>query len=136
MSKEESNQEIKSELFTPSQNNKNENYQDYHIRIADEVIVKFREIVEKDAIQNLKLKEVFFYICCGILIALSLALISALNTLLTTDIPNNTLSFAAEIISIISAFVAAFMTLMRIITNNLFNAKTQESIVELLTKNK
>lgn len=131
MSKEINDTAMKNELL--QNHGTTIDYQD-HAQVVDEVIVNFRKIIEKDAEQNLSLKKWFFRICCTILVLLTAALIGALYVLLFHGIPNNTAPFAVEIVSIVSAFVAAFMTLMKIITHNLFTTKTLQSIVKIMAQ--
>ncbi len=99
-----------------------------------QVIGQFKDIIEKEADLNLELKKKFFYVCSFILVMLALMLMSLADTIVKYHLPDNSAAYAVELVSIISAFISAFMVLPRIIAKDLFSAKIQESLVSIVNK--
>ena len=99
-----------------------------------QVIGQFKDIIEKEASLNLRLKRNFFYVCSGILILLTIMLMILADTMVKFHLPDNSTAYAVELVSMIGAFITAFMVLPKIIANDLFSAKIQESIVSIVNK--
>ena len=101
-----------------------------------QIISQFKDIIEKEANVNLHLKKQFFYICSAILVSLTIMMLALAHTIVRYHLPDNSLPYAVELVSVIGAFVTAFMVLPRIIASDLFSAKIQESIVRIINHNK
>lgn len=110
----------------------NKSWELEHVRLIDDVINKLNDdVVKKDADAVLILKQVFFYVCCSVMILIVVTLICSLYCILKYKIPNGDVPFVIEFVTLISSFTASFMMLMKIITKNLFTVRPQKTIVKL-----
>ena len=73
-------------------------------------------------------------VCCIILLILTGTLVCMIDTMFRYNLPHNSSPFAVEVVSVIASFITAFMILPKIIAKHLFNAKIQQSIVDIVTK--
>jgi len=129
---DEKNKQKKEQLFTPTKKEES-NLERREDSSIEHTVKTMRTMMQDEAGANKCMKIVFFIICCVILIAITGMLIRVLWVMMTYQIPNNSPEFAAEMISMVGAFIAAFMKVIEIIASNLFNLKLPESIVSILT---
>ena len=103
-----------------------------HTDILDETMLKLKDHLCDDMRQNMLLKKWFFGISCTILILITLALINMLDTIMFKyQLPDNSTSFAIQVVTVVSSFITAFMVLPQIIARHLFGTAMQDTFIKL-----
>lgn len=102
--------------------------------VSDNIPNQLMTLMNNEAPINAHLKVAFFIVCCFIMLAITGMLIRAMYIMLTYHLPNDSTQFAIELISVIGAFIAAFMKVIQTIAENLFTQKIPDSLVDIVTK--
>ena len=135
----QSKQKAKEDLFSSSKIEMSMLVAHENKDVVDQAVLEFKEIIRDDMERNKTLKTWFFWISCGILVVITLTLILMVYRILTCNLPDNTPTFAAEIISLVASFITAFMILPKIIAEHLFSSTIHDTftkVVESHEKNK
>lgn len=104
--------------------------------VVDEAMFQLKDRISDDMKQNKELKRWFFWISCGILSLITIALVNMLDTMFKYKLPDNSTSFALQVVTVVSSFITAFMVLPRIIATHLFGTEMQNTFIKLAKHHK